>query len=581
MVPPPDTPAASALSPACLGSDPVLDAMGQELRRSLAGLVVPGTPRPYFLQYTVRRIHDLRLRAAYGSLLQSREEARCRMYADIRVGSHAFDNNIDGGLDTAAEERESADWLEAPEDLDGQALQIALWKLTQLKFDEAVKDYYDHRKTQVTEYLRDELDAFTRERAVLHAESLESKPFPRAEWESILRRLSRRFLDHPDIHDPSISLQAERVHRWLVNSEGTRLVTEDVFIEADVSGWILTTDGVYTEASRQLYARSLGETPDEAALESAFAEVVAELEELREAWTPGSIIGPALLGGQAAATLFHEALGHRLEGERLVARGETRTFTRKVGESILPCGLSVYDDPTIEHFEGEPVWGSYRFDDQGVPSQRVELVRKGVLKDFLRSRTPAPGAAASNGHGRHDGVQPVMARMGNLVIEAEPGQSQTRAALEDELVKLARSQGRRHAVIIERVHGGETSTSSYDFQVFKGEPSEVYLLDVETGERRRIRDVELIGTPLSALQRVVAVGGPSMLDQGYCYAESGVVPVSGISPCLLLNEVELQQASTSGFHEPLLPPPFADDGQRGRRKSVRGRGRRPLSSVPR
>jgi hypothetical protein len=57
--------------------------------------------------------------------------------------------------------------------------------------------------------------------------------------------------------------------------------------------------------------------------------------------------------------------------------------------------------------------------------------------------------------------------------------------------------------------------------VFKGTLAEVYLIDVQTGVARRIRDVELIGTPLAALQRIVAFGRDRETDQGYCFAESG------------------------------------------------------------
>jgi hypothetical protein len=167
-----------------------------------------------------------------------------------------------------------------------------------------------------------------------------------------------------------------------------------------------------------------------------------------------------------------------------------------------------------------------------------------------------------------------MARMGNLIVESEPEHHATQAALEAQLVELARQQGRRHAAIIHRVRAGETATDSYDFQVFKGELADVELLDVETGARRRVRDLELIGTPLSALQRIVSFGGELGVDHGYCYAESGSVPVGGVAPAILLSEVELQQASRTGFHEPLLPPPFADDGSGGRVGRLRERGRR-------
>ena len=71
--------------------DPVLEAMARELRRSMEGFDVPGSPRPYFMAYSLRRVHALRLRAAYGSLLRSRDDRRAGIYCEVRVGDHHFD----------------------------------------------------------------------------------------------------------------------------------------------------------------------------------------------------------------------------------------------------------------------------------------------------------------------------------------------------------------------------------------------------------------------------------------------------------------------------------------------------------
>ncbi len=553
--------------------DPVLTVMNRELRRSMEGFDVPGSPRPYYMHYALRRVHALRLRAAYGSLLRRRETTRSRLYCEVRVGDHRFDNVVDAGLDTEAEERESADWVDAPDDLDPTALQVGLWKLGQIKFDEALQDYYDHKKAMVSEYLRDEADAFTREPPLVHLEPLHDDPLPCAEWEPQIKAVSRRFIDHPEVYDPSVSVSLERVQRWMASSEGAQIITEDVYASLDVGGWILGEDGVYTEAARQRCVRTLDGLVEPAALEALVDEVLVELRALRDAETPGAFIGPALLAGQAASTLFHEALGHRLEGDRLVARAETRTFAHKVGERILPPGLDVFDDPTAT-LAGQPVWGGYRIDDQGVAAQRAPLVEDGVLRGFLHGRTPTRHSHRSNGHGRHDGLEPPMSRMAHLVVQARPETTRRWDALLEELRARARQQGRKDAMVIRRVHAGETSTQAYDFQVFKGELAEVYLVDVETGEQRRVRDVELIGTPLAALQRIVAFGGAQEVDEGYCYAESGSIPVSGTAPALLLSEIEVQQGSNTGYHEPLLPPPFADDGSRGRTSEHRQRGRR-------
>src|SRR5690606_36198716 len=105
----------------------------------------------------------LELTAAHGALLRRRERCGARIYADIRVGNHSFDNVIDGGLGIDAEDLESADWVDAPDDLDLLALQIALWKITQIKFDEAVEDYLDHRKAMSSESLCDEFAELTME----------------------------------------------------------------------------------------------------------------------------------------------------------------------------------------------------------------------------------------------------------------------------------------------------------------------------------------------------------------------------------------------------------------------------------
>lgn len=550
--------------------------MVAEMTRSAGRMRVPGCPRPYHLAYALRRTEVVELSAAWGTMLRARHQRRNRIYARVRVGSPRFDNVMDGGLGEEDEERESFDWIDAPDELEPVGLQMALWKLTQLRFDEAQEDYLDHQKARVSEYLRDEVDSFSKQRCAAHHTPVAATGLDPEAWAPVLRRLSRRFLEVPNIYDPSVNLRVERVVRVYCNTDHARVITEDVYVEANVTAWVLSPDGVYVESDRSMYRRRLEDVPGEAELDAALSDVLADLEALEHAVSPGSYLGPALLYGQPVACLFHEALGHRLEGERLVARGETRTFAARAGERILPAGLDVWDDPTMrDPATGAPWFGSFDVDDQGVPAQRVELVRDGILQGFLQSRAPTPASARSNGHARHDGVAHAMARMGNLVIRpGAGGEVLDEAALRERLFTLAREGDRSEVLVVERVRQGETQTSSYDFQAFKSEPSAVFLVDVATGKRRRVRDVELIGTPLSALQRIVAFGGPEGRDDGWCWAESGSVPVSGFAPMMVFSEIELQQRSTTGFHEPLLPAPVFEDGSRGRTASLRGQGRR-------
>ncbi len=69
--------------------------------------------------------------------------------------------------------------------------------------------------------------------------------------------------------------------------------------------------------------------------------------------------------------LFHEAVGHRLEGERQDSDAEGKTFRGQVGKLVLPAFLSIYDDPTARERGGLDLNGYYLFDEEGVKAQRV------------------------------------------------------------------------------------------------------------------------------------------------------------------------------------------------------------------
>ena len=123
--------------------------------------------------------------------------------------------------------------------------------------------------------------------------------------------------------------------------------------------------------------------------------------------------GPAVLSGRAAAVFFHEVLGHRLEGHRQRDEEEGQTFTKKIGQEVLPKFLSVMDDPTTHEVAGVKLAGTYDFDNEGEPSQRVEVIKDGVLKNFLMSRMPIKDFGQSNGHGRNQPGRMPTGRQGN------------------------------------------------------------------------------------------------------------------------------------------------------------------------
>jgi TldD protein len=95
-----------------------------------------------------------------------------------------------------------------------------------------------------------------------------------------------------------------------------------------------------------------------------------------------------ILDQEFCSLLTHEILGHPSEADRVMGKEAAwagRTWWReKVGEKIFSEELTVVSDATLNSY-----LGSFRYDDEGVPSRRIVHVEKGVLRDFLHSRETA------------------------------------------------------------------------------------------------------------------------------------------------------------------------------------------------
>src|SRR5207237_5120172 len=206
-----------------------------------------------------------------------------------------------------------------------------------------------------------------------------------------------------------------------------------------VQAWTRAPDGMLLDNSRDFYGVRESELPRGEDLSRKVDAMVDELLALRNAPPLDPYTGPAILAPEAAGVLFHEAVGHRLEGERQNDDKDGRTFKGQIGKAILPSFLSILDDPTLASWGGMSLNGEYRYDDQGVAAQRTLLVEGGVLRSFLLSRAPVAAFAKANGHGRSSPGRDPVARMANLVV---PSQRQLPAAKLEEgvLAELRRQQ---------------------------------------------------------------------------------------------------------------------------------------------
>jgi hypothetical protein len=126
------------------------------------------------------------------------------------------------------------------------------------------------------------------------------------------------------------------------------------------------------------------------------------------------------------------------------------------------------------------------------------------------------------------------------------------------LMAEARRQGKAYGLVLRDISGGNTNTMSYGYQAFKGTPRLVYRVNAETGEEQLVRGVEMVGTPLASVNKVLATGDTARVFNGYCGAESGYVPVSTVAPAALVAEIELQRVVPQNERSPILPAPWTE-----------------------
>ena len=535
-----------------------LDAMRAELDRNQKQLKLNSHEAPYFISYQVKDYDQREVSARFGAIFTDGAWRDRQVYVDVRVGNYEFDNSIDQGMDFSFSSKGTSYVARksAPLDDDALALRSSLWLITDEKYKAALFDYLKKKGENVyTVEDPKRPHSFSREEPQSYVQKPLPFSFARERWVKLARSLSETFNAHPEIFDSEVRVTGDKVVRYFVSSEGGRIVTEENLYGLHVTAVTRADDGQLLTNSRDYYAPLESQLPADEAVFTESKKMVKELLALRAAPAIDPYTGPAILEPEAAGVLFHEAVGHRLEGERQNDDNEGKTFRGQVGRPVLPAFISIFDDPTRREAGGKQLNGYYLFDEEGVKGQRVTLIEAGVLRNYLLSRRPVEGGTRSNGHGRSQGNQKPMARMANLIVESK------RQVSDDELKKMliaeAKKQGKPYGLIIRDITGGNTNTSNWGYQAFKGIPRMVYRVDVRDGKETLVRGVEIVGTPLSSINRIMATGRDLGVFNGFCGAESGNVPVSAVAPATLLQEIELQRAVEGKDRPPLLESPAA------------------------
>ncbi len=237
---------------------------------------------------------------------------------------------------------------------------------------------------------------------------------------------------------------------------------------------------------------------------------------LLDADYPPQGVMPVVLANEFGGVIFHEACGHALESANVAKQASQ--FHDRMGKRIASAKISASNDATLPN-----EWGSYHVDDEGVPAERTQLIRRGKLVSFLTDRIGARKLDHPlTGSGRREFyAYPPASRMSNTFIEA--GKSTF-----DQMVS-----GIDYGLYCRKMGGGSVhpSTGEFNFAV-----NEAYL--IEHGKiTRPVKGASLIGKGPDVLKKIEMVGKDLSIGAGMCGSVSGAVPAGVGQPAVLVSQL--------------------------------------------
>ncbi len=541
--------------PTTFAQSPVLKALGEELDRNFRILKEKADPPPYFISYEITETEFHTVGATLGALTVNTSGRRRHLDVSLRTGSPKLDNyhRVRG------ERAQFTSGAQVTIDDNPVAIKQQVWIDTDRAYREAAQRLIKIRSNQqVKVAAEDPSDDFSAEPPSVHSETPPPIQVPVDVWSERLRKLSRTFQRYPEVLTSSVSLVAQREIRYFVNTEGSRIEHGRNFVRLSITAEGRAGDGMNLGTAVSFDAADPSGLPGDDLLLAAIDRTGADLTSLLHAPVVDPFLGPAIFSGRAAGVFFHEIFGHRIEGHRQKDETEGQTFTKSLGSSVLPDFLSVLFDPGLRQWQGVDLNGWYAYDDEGIAGQRVNAVDQGILKAFLMSRSPIKGFDHSNGHGRRQPGLEVVSRQSNLLVESTRTVSE--AKLREMLIAEIKRQNKPYGLYFKEVTGGFTTTARSGLQAFKVMPVVVYRVYPDGRPDELVRGADIVGTPLASFAKILATSDRPEVFNGYCGAESGTVPVSAISPAILVSEIEIEKKDKSQDKPPLLPFPKDAEG---------------------
>jgi TldD protein len=571
-------------------TDEILDAIAEEMNRAMTSLEIPNNPKPYHIAYKVTEVDVNDAAASLGQTTSKRNRHFVNLEARVRV---QIAPTLDNGNFSVpnAEEIDAVVAINLPVESNARIARRAAWLVTDGAYKEALiqlRAKLEHRRASGARV--SDVPAWTTEKAMVSEEPVLVPVLePLDELEARAKAISAGFRDHPQVRDSRVAVTSYLERRWYITTEGTSVTDTRRASGVVIAASGQSEDGQPIAQYFLRYGHTAKDLPTDDELKAESKKLVDTITALQKAPMIERYSGPVLFEGEGAVGLLRFALAPHLGGTP-VPEGlnpqEAKQFggalTDKINLRVLAPNLSIVDDPTAREGGGKALIGGYKIDDEGVPAQRVEVVKDGSLKTLLTSRTPSAKGMTSNGHARRTAEGGAFhGSATNMFVSGKTTVS--RAALKAKLIATARAEGLKYGLIIRRFDDAAI-TAAPEFsrrelvQLIKSTdqqippPAVLAYRVLPNGKEELVRGVQLAEVPIRAWKDVLGVSKETTTYNFLAATEGqlnlrltggtddGFVPSGGIesaivTPDLLLKEIDVQPASTGSLPAPILPKP--------------------------
>lgn len=277
-----------------------------------------------------------------------------------------------------------------------------------------------------------------------------------------------------------------------VNSEGTHIEQDKLYVWSRITA-SAQTNGAFTFSREEVGSTSGYELFDEQTPEELGKKVAERAIQQLTAKQPKGGKFPVVLGPNVVGVFVHEAFGHLAEADLALSGG---LLASHMGKRIGSNLVTFYDDGTLPG-----AFGAFKYDDEGIPTQKTLLIKDGVVTGLMHNRDTAQKfntQPTGNARAEDFRVEPIIRMRCTYMAPRDQ-------TFEDLL------EGVKEGYYFKSFRGGQASLDG-TFQVGIQEGYEIK--NGEIGEA--VRNASISGNTLETLHKVDAVGKDFGLDPGRC-----------------------------------------------------------------